>query len=444
MKDSMYHGGDSRQFERRPYVEKVYYFLGSSDLREEKRPNLTARAIDISDMGMGIETDYPLAPGHMLWFNNGIGHGTGFVRWCLRQNGGYRAGVELRTVEQTLEPHKVAEDDVLAVSEEGADYYELLDSAAEQFNSELEQLEKRCSKPYENPGELLESTQKAFDDVLAVCQAFEEGVADATVIREARIAFREKTNPILSKSYCINRTRTWPQGYQGDYKTLEVLYKNAPLSQGVGYYLDLCAMGTQLAEAVRRRIRRLEYLLRDELLKRQTPSILNIACGSCRELMGIAPEIMDSGARITCIDMDNDALAFAQDRLSYAGILPQVELRKYNAIRMFDDETNMAEFGKQDIIYSVGLFDYLPDDFLIKLLRALYTLLNPGGKLIAAFKDADRYRSQDYHWIADWDGFLQRTGKDFLAILSEADVPSSRISEAREETGIIVFYTATK
>ena len=49
----------------------------------------------------------------------------------------------------------------------------------------------------------------------------------------------------------------------------------------------------------------------------------------------------------------------------------------------------------EDVIYSVGYFDYLPDDFLAKLLHSLHQLLNPGGKLIAAFKDASRYRSQE-------------------------------------------------
>ncbi len=40
-------------------------------------------------------------------------------------------------------------------------------------------------------------------------------------------------------------------------------------------------------------------------------------------------------------------------------------------------------------------------------------MLNPGGILITSFKDAARYRHQEYHWIVDWDGFLQRTEEDF-------------------------------
>jgi SAM-dependent methyltransferase len=280
--------------------------------------------------------------------------------------------------------------------------------------------------------------------MMCACAEFEKEAKSKDEIRNARVSFHERTNPLLSKSYCINRARTWPQGSQGDHKTLEMIYKNTPLSVGIGYYLDLCALNFQLGEGVRNRIRELEEMLGVEIGRRHKPSALNIGCGSCRELMGIAPEIMRSQGKIIALDMDNDALAFAQDRLSYAGIISQVELRKYNALRMFDDETNASEFGNQDIIYSVGLFDYLPSDFLVKLFRSLYHLLTPGGKLIAAFKDAGRYRSQDYHWIVDWDGFLQRTEEDFKGIIAEAGIPSECIAETREDSGVIVFYVITK
>ena len=98
----------------------------------------------------------------------------------------------------------------------------------------------------------------------------------------------------------------------------------------------------------------------------------------------------------------------------------------------------------QDVIYSIGFFDYLPDDFLVKLLNSLYTMLNPGGKLIASFKDANRYRSDIFHWLVDWDGFLQRTESDFERVLRDAGIPDNAVSMTRVDSGTIVFYVATK
>jgi SAM-dependent methyltransferase len=243
----------------------------------------------------------------------------------------------------------------------------------------------------------------------------------------------------------INRARTWPQGYQGDYKSIETAYRNTPMSDGIGYYLDKYILDWQLAHALRGRLEKLTELLREELSAREGLKVLDVACGSCREVSMLVPEIKQSKAKFTCIDLDGDALDFAVTRLASADLAPeQSTMTKYNALRMFDYDIAKAEFGPQDVIYSVGYFDYLPDDFLVKLLRSLYQLLNKGGKLIAAFKDADRYRAQEYHWIADWDGFLQRKVKDFERILGEAGIPEDKITMTRDRTGVIVFYSSTK
>jgi extracellular factor (EF) 3-hydroxypalmitic acid methyl ester biosynthesis protein len=434
--------GDMRRFERRPYSESIVCSLDVLDVLEKKNLNLKARAVDISDGGIGIETDYPLAPGHTLWLH-GIENKTGVVRWYAKRNDGYRIGIQMVPPKVASRQEKSTQD-MAAVSEKRAEYAGMLDAAVDRFNEELAKIERRCADPAESGEGILDAVKRSCDRILSVCAEVERALDDSDMIHKARVRFYEKTDSILSKSYLVKRSRTWPQGYQGDFKTLEMIYKNTPHSSGIGYYLDLFGLNIPLAEGIRNRIKKLSEILRGELLERQKPLILNIACGSCRELMEVAPEIGSSHARIICVDTDNDALAFAQDRLTYAGVIEQVELRKYNALRMFDDEMNLMEFGPQDMIYSVGLFDYLPDDFLVKLLRALYNLLRPKGKLIAAFKDAARYRSQAYHWFCNWDGFLQRTETDFLRILKQAGIPDSSLSASREESGIVVFYTATK
>ncbi len=414
-----------RRYERRPYSEEIGYSLSIQEEKNKKWLDLKGKALNVCEAGVCIETDYPLAPGHMLWFNSGLEEKAGFVRWAHEFESGYRAGIEL-----------------------DGKHIKTLDEATEIFNKRLAEIEKKSETPVESADEIVRPITDAFDDVLQACGLFEIAVEDKEIVRDAQVRFREKTNPLLSKSYYINRARTWPQGYQGDYKMLESIYRNTPLSEGIGYYLDLHFLDASLAAGVRNRLGILKQILRDELSGRQKPSILNIACGSCREVIELAADIEHSGAKVTCIDLDDDSLSFAANRLSLTGISPavsnQVVLRKYNAIRMFDHELNMQEFGKQDIIYSVGFFDYLESDFLAKLFHSLYNLLSPGGLLITSFKDAARYRHQEYHWIVDWDGFLQRTEEDFKNIFMEAGIPGSSITETREESGVIVFYLAHK
>lgn len=434
---STYIKGEMRRYERRPYGKSIEYSMDVLDRNEQKKLNLRGNAIDISDVGIGIQTDYPLAPGHTLWFENGI-EKTGIVKWCVKLDNTYRAGIWLDTViyGKSLSVEKV---------EKKEEYTKLLNGSIERFNSQLEDIEKRCNG-MEKPEEIMKEITRSMNNMVSVCEKYEEGVNyDRAMIKNAQIKFREKTNPIMSKSYSINRTRTWPQGYQGDYKVLEGIYRNTPLSEGIGYYLDRYMLSSSLAEGVRERIVKLSEILKEELTKRQNPKVLDIACGSCREVFELVPEIEKSGAKFTCIDLDSDVINFASNRLSYTGIpLDQIEFLKYNALRMFDHELNMQEFGMKDIIYSVGYFDYLPDDFLVKILHSLYMLLNPGGKLIAAFKDADLYKHQPYHWFVDWNGFLQRNIEDFDRIFHQAGIHRDTLSKSRVKSGVIIFYVATK
>jgi SAM-dependent methyltransferase len=332
-----------------------------------------------------------------------------------------------------------------SAGEEQEKYALILGQAIERYMEELRSIERHIASGTLDDDAIQREIVAQNDSILKLCAQFEREVKDEEAVKAARSYFRKRTNPVLSKSYAINRVRTWPQGYQGDHLTLEAAYRNAPLSDGIGYYLDKYLQDWTLAHALRGRIERLTELLREELSARENLKVLDIACGSCREVSMLVPEIKNSKAHFTCIDLDGDALDFAVNRLAPADLVPeQITFTKYNALRMFDLDIARAEFGTQDIIYSVGYFDYLPDDFLIKMLRSLYALLNPGGKLIAAFKDADRYRSQEYHWIADWDGFRQRTEKDFERILGEAGIPAAAMTMTRDRTGVIVFYSATR
>ncbi len=331
------------------------------------------------------------------------------------------------------------------VNEGAKRYLEFLYTKTERYVEQLRDFEVRCSHPGANEEKLLEEITVLNDSMLGTCAQFEKDVNDTFIIKSAQVDFREKTNPILAKSYCINRTRVWPQGHQGDYNTLEIAYKNSPMSDGMGYYLDKYMLSVTLAVGVRERIVKLRELLKKELINRRDPKVLDVACGSCREVFELAPEIKTSGAKFTCVDLDAAALDFALDRFAYAGLSEDyVELRQYNALRIFDYETAVAEFGMQDIIYSVGYFDYLPNDFLVRLLSSLYKMLTPGGKLIASFKDVNRYRPQFYHWLVNWDGFLQRSEADFERLLQYANIPGSAITMSRVDSGAIIFYTITK
>ena len=87
---------EQRQFERKSYTETFYFAVSVLDIIDTKVLNLVARGIDISESGIGIKTDYPLEPGHVMRLNSNLKHKVGVVRWCGNGEikGIYRAGVK--------------------------------------------------------------------------------------------------------------------------------------------------------------------------------------------------------------------------------------------------------------------------------------------------------------------------------------------------------------
>ncbi len=322
---------------------------------------------------------------------------------------------------------------------------ESVQEATTQLNEKLAAIEYHLLRGQDGEEHLLKETTSALQAALEVCAECDAHLIQyPTLLKEQRIEFREKTHRFFMKSYLMNHARIWPLGYPGDFKMLEAVYRNQALSDGIGYFLDRYFLSTTLAEGVRSRLSLLRELLRKELESRRTPKVLDIACGSCREIFDLAPEIQQSGAEVVCIDQDGDALDYVLSRLSGFDILPQLNLRKYNAARLISHERNLKEFGPQDLIYSTGLFDYLTDDLLVRLLGALYELLQNDGKLICAFKDAARYRTQDYHWLVDWDAFYQRTTQEVRNLLKKAAIPDDGVTTLRDRTGVMEFYVVTK
>jgi hypothetical protein len=86
---------ERRKFERKPFTNTINFAVSVLDIANTKVLNLVARGVDISEGGIGIKTDYPLEPGHVLRLHDSITK-VGVVRWSRNgeSNGIYRVGVK--------------------------------------------------------------------------------------------------------------------------------------------------------------------------------------------------------------------------------------------------------------------------------------------------------------------------------------------------------------
>jgi hypothetical protein len=299
-------------------------------------------------------------------------------------------------------------------------------------------------EPSEEPrrGERFTRLNEAILRSMKECSRLETTiVGDPVLLKDVQQRYREEIAEWFDQSWFMHRAKTKPRGYPGDHEILTGIYDRKPKSLGIGGFLDLYFLNTTLARAVRGRLLAAKMFLIQEVGRRRGDvSILNVACGPCREFFDGFLHRPECQIRITCVDSDQQALEYVQAHVMSIQVdLPIMECACYNALRMSAAKHNIRKFGRRDIIYSVGLFDYIPDGYLISLLRGLRESLNRDGVLYVAFKDADRYDKTEYHWLVDW-YFFQRSEADCRDLCRQAGFDEDALEMTRDETGVIMNF----
>ena len=266
---------------------------------------------------------------------------------------------------------------------------------------------------------------------------------DETLLNQVKDLTQLMIRPWIQKSYLLHRATIKPRGYPGDYEVIEGVYNNKCVSSGVGFYLDRFFLNTQLAEAVRNRKDFLVEFLKNEIKTRDEIRVFNLACGSCREWHELLPHIDGNSVQLTCIDHDQEALDYSKKRFNGNEKKLVINFVQENALKIAVGKNLTEKYGKQDIVYSVGLYDYLSDKPLKRLLKNLYSLLNPKGKMILAHKDKTKYGKTLYDWGSDW-RFVPRNEDEVYKVLHDIGIERSLIKTEWEPSGTIIFFEINK
>lgn len=317
------------------------------------------------------------------------------------------------------------------------------DDEVAKFTTELTELERATRRGKPQHDKLLERLATSIKRTSRACLDLEEQIEDADLVRELQSRFQNTIDPWFRQSWFMERARTKPRGCPGDYALLNAIYDRQPKSSGLGGYLDLYFLGTELGRAVPARMESARRFLNDQIANAdQDLRIMNVACGPCREYFVGLDHPASHNVSIVCIDSDAEALEHVESRLSSANIGAALSFVNYNALRMRSAERNLKKFGAQDIIYSIGLLDYVPDRFLVPILHGLRESLSPGGNLFVAFKDMLRYDKTEYQWFVDW-FFYQRTEAECRSLIAQAGFDDSALEVTRDATGVIMNFKAT-
>jgi SAM-dependent methyltransferase len=175
------------------------------------------------------------------------------------------------------------------------------------------------------------------------------------------------------------RASSKPRGYAGDAVMMDFIYRGTPPAgtseTGRGIFSATTRASMGLSVLYRRQL--LKSLIDDAVVTLEAGRMLSVASGHCRELEG---SLVDTPL------FQGDFVAFDQDPESCAEVAraqagARVQVVNQGVRELLSGPTAGA-LGTFDLIYSAGLYDYLPDMLARRLTARLLQMLRPGGRLL--------------------------------------------------------------
>ena len=244
-----------------------------------------------------------------------------------------------------------------------------------------------------------------------------EESASASNSPESLLASKRLTEllvtPILMGAPIWKLGYTKPRGYPGDFELMNLMYDSHRLgSSTFDRIMHQLGREERLAATVRDRKDFLLAHIGEVTIPafydaNASIEITNLGAGPAREIEEfIAGAELRGRLKITLVDQDEEALAFAHERIRRAALKQgdRVELRcRHVSLRQLLTHSELLdEVRGQDLIYSAGLFDYLGERMAKTLVERLFECLRPDGRLLVGNAVEDDAVKWVPEFVLDW------------------------------------------
>lgn len=244
--------------------------------------------------------------------------------------------------------------------------------------------------------------------------------------REVREATKEFTEMVLTPEMRLgaiwDRSYAKPLGYPGDFEIMNQVYDWERRGHNA-YEMLMHRVGLEVAECIRTRMEVVRSHIADVVHARgrERPArITSLGSGPAREVEAFLSSHTGSGhrAEFLLIDQEMQALQYAHETTYPYVLNSDGRIRVQGLNISFTDilrgSQNMIGLQQQDLVYSVGLLDYLTAHRAKALVKRLYDLLSPGGLLIIGnMNECSLSNFWPMEFIADW-SLQYRTEADMV------------------------------
>jgi hypothetical protein len=268
----------------------------------------------------------------------------------------------------------------------------------------------------------------------------------------ARRAVKRFTELVLTPEFMPGaiwrRSYEKPLGYPGDFQIMKMVYDWGRLGERL-YDRFVHRLGLDVAECIATRMVMMRQAIADTVLSPGAgpARVTSLGCGPAREVIDyLKLRELPRPVQFTLIDQDHDALASA-----YEHTLPEV-MRLHGAagvnclqtsfMQLLKPGNVLAQLPKQDLVYTVGLIDYLSQRRARSLVASLYAQLAPGGTLIVGnMMETPIGNLWPMEFLTDWT--IVYRGEKEMADLA-AELPDATLSTGLDPTGRVVLVTVKK
>lgn len=319
----------------------------------------------------------------------------------------------------------------------------MLDSV-EEFKTEMMEADRLVKNGKASPEEIQEKVSRASTMMM---EQLRLQIAENQSLEKAigAYVFRE-TFPLYMLSRILERAYMKPRGYAGDFFTIEMIYSDEPAGDGrLGRYVDRWALDLAACRAVKNRRGVVTSLIREAMRAHAGSGptyVTSLASGPARELFDIFSGDPKAALRATCIDIDNQALSYAAGIAETLHVQDHFSFTQDNVVRLAHNR-GKTSLQPQHMIYSVGLTDYLREEFVIKLVNWMYDHLLPGGTAVIGNFEASNPNRAFMDHVVEWE-LIHRTPDDMRSIFARSKFGESQIQIRVEDAGVNLFAVATK
>ncbi len=251
---------------------------------------------------------------------------------------------------------------------------------------------------------------------------------------------------------------TKPRGYAGDYEIMLIYNKHEPNGEtSYERFMDIAGKMHTLSQTVVARQRTVAEEIK-EALSTGASRFVSLACGPAIELGFVFDEALppDRDVTFVLIDQDEDALAYCHETLhrqlmnsDWDPSRTKIECLHLSVRQLLKPKNSKEErigehaLSGADMLYSMGLFDYLPELVARRLLMQLYKQVRPGGEVFVGNLVSEPNTTWLMDFVLGWH-LLWRNEDDMIRIADGLKPSPAAVSVKHDPTKRCLFLRVAR